>query len=183
MYLAFMQGTKLDALRKPRVVKPVRTEGQERQGHRSRGPRTFRYSLQMSKETRSFGQVLQAAIDKWYESAEDFARKSEGRVSNSSLSRWLAGKSLPSARMIEVLAPMMHISPQRLTAICYPNLAGGRTSATSAAEKPIHPLARELDRLIGGESPLSEDVRELIVRLVDSVLAPYRKFLRSRKAV
>lgn len=137
----------------------------------------------MSKDARDFADVLQAAIDKWYESAEDFARKSDGRVSNSSISRWLARKSLPSAKMIEVLAPMMRMTPQRLTAVCYPSLAGGKTVGTTAADKPIHPLARELDRMIGADSPLADDVRELVVKLVDSVLAPYRKLMRSRKAV
>jgi hypothetical protein len=180
-----MQGSKLDALRKPRVVKPVRTEGQERQGRRSRGPRQFRYALRMSKDQqRDFADVLQAAIDKWYESAEDFARKSEGRVSNSSLSRWLARRSLPSAKMIEVIAPMMHMTPNRLMAICYPGTASGRAAvAAGPVDRPIHPLARELDRMIGAGSPLAEDVRDLIVKLVDAVLAPYRKLMRSRKAV
>jgi hypothetical protein len=183
MYLALMQGTKLDALRKPRVVKPVRTEGQERQRSRSQGPKVFRYSLRMSKDQRDFADVLQAAIDKWYESAEDFARKSGGVVSNSSVSRWLARKSVPSARKIELLAPLMHITPQRLMAICYPSTAGGKTVAVVAKEKPIHPLARELDRMIGADSVLDEDVRQLVEKLVDSVLAQYRRLLRARKAV
>ncbi|NUT52369.1 MAG: helix-turn-helix transcriptional regulator [Saccharothrix sp.] len=136
----------------------------------------------MSKDTRDFAEVLQAAIDKWYESAEDFARKSGGVVSNSSVSRWLARKSVPSARKIEQIAPLMHITPERLMAICYPSMAGGRT-VTVMPDKPIHPLARELDRMIGDGSPLAEDTRDVIERLVDSVLAPYRKLLRSRKAV
>lgn len=182
MYLALMQGTKLDALRKPRVVKPVRTEGQERQGRRSRGPRLVRYPLRMSKDQRDFADVLQAAIDKWYESAEDFARKSGGVVSNSSVSRWLARKSLPSAKKIQELAPLMHMTPQRLMAICYPGTAGGKT-VTVVPERPIHPLARELDRIVGVDSPLAEDTRELVEKLVDTVLAPYRRYLRSRKAV
>lgn len=182
MYLALMQGTKLDALRKPRVVKPVRTEGQERQGRRSRGPRLVRYPLRMSKDQRDFADVLRAAIDKWYESPEDFARKSGGVVSNSSVSRWLARKSLPSARKVEALAPLMHMTPQRLMAICYPSMAGTKTVSV-VPERPMHPLARELDRMIGVDSPLAEDTLELLVKLVDSVMAPYRRFMRVRKTV
>lgn len=176
MYLALVQ----DTLRVPRRTKRTVTEGQERQGRRSAGPRLVRYALRVSKDQPDFADVLGAAIAKWYESPEDFARKTQGQISNSSISRWLARKSLPSARKVEVLAPLMHIATDRLMAICYPSMS--RTSVPVPPERVMHPLARELDRMLGDDSPLPDDVRELIGKLVDAVLAPYRRFLRQRKS-
>lgn len=175
MYLAFMQ----DTLRLPRRTKRSVTAGRERQGSRSLGPRTIRYALQMSKDQQDFADVLDLAISRWFESAEDFARQTG--ISASSVSRWSARQSVPSARMIEKIAPYLRVPANKLLALAYPGLSHTSPQVT-ITEKPVHPLAREIGRMLDEGSQLTDEQRDTITRLIDAVLAPYRRLMRARKS-
>lgn len=67
------------------------------------------YDLPVSKP--DFADVLQKNIDRWYESAEDFARKVRAAtgttLSASSVSRWCNRQSTPTVANIETMAPFI----------------------------------------------------------------------------
>lgn len=176
-----MEGDLLAPGRRKRRI----SAGQQRHKHRALGPRLIRYSVQMGKEP-DLADIISASIDRWYESAEDFARKAG--VTGSTVSRMVNRKGVPSARILERIAPYVLDSKGRpvpartLVALAYPSLAAPGDAKPIAATRDIHPLAVELDRLIGDGSPLEESKRSNLVQLADMLITPYRSYLRRRKA-
>lgn len=146
------------------------------------------YDLPVSKP--DFADVLQKNIDRWYESAEDFARKVRAAtgttLSASSVSRWCNRQSTPTVANIETMAPFIFddrkrpIPVRRLVALVYPALAGG--SPDSALDvKGFHWRAVEIDRMLAEGSLIPPEKLAALESLLESVVAPYRTYLRRRK--
>ncbi len=55
-----------------------------------------------------------------------------------------------------------------------------RLEPPQAAELP-HPLAREISHMLADDSPIPEDERALLERLIDRVVAPERRWMRRRR--
>lgn len=165
-----------DTLRKPRQQKRAKTDGELRQGSRSLGPRVVRYRLRVSKDERSFADVLKDVIERWYESDSDFA--ASAGVSNSAVSRWASGKQVPTPAKIEQIAPFMRMPAARLLGIAYP----GTGTPDARLGPDVHPLVLDLARMLGPNSPLPDDKRDTLMTLIDALVAPYRRFLRVRKS-
>jgi transcriptional regulator with XRE-family HTH domain len=173
----------------PKRGRMSRSAGQARQRRRANGPRKVRYRFPVRKEDPTFGQVLAESIELWYESDSDFARKAN--VSSSAVSRWVAGAQVPRPETIEKMAPWVKDSSgraypaARLLAIAYPGFAAaasGRTAATTQAPLPVHPLARDVVRMLAPDSPLPAAKREALESLLDALVAPYRTYLGKRKS-
>lgn len=125
---------------------------------------------------KSFAERLPELIkDRLYPNPAAFAR--DAGVSESSVSRWTAGKERPGPRTIERIAPKLGLTVAELTALVY------ETDDTAPAPSvTYHPLAMEIARLLGDDSPLPPDRREVLATLIDGALAPYRRELRRRPA-
>lgn len=168
---------KADTVRTPRRTKRPATQGEQRQGYRSLGPTVIRYGLRVSKDDRTFAKVLSDVIDRYYESDSDFA--ASAGVSSASVSRYVSGQSIPSPKTIDKLAPHMRMSVERLRAIVYPS---GATAEPTHGELDWHPLALDLNRLLGGGSTVPAAERSTLETLVGAVMTPYRRYLRNRKS-
>lgn len=141
--------------------------------------RLIRYRLHVSK-SQTFPELLTEAIDDWYESDSDFARKA-GVRSPSSVSRWKAGLSIPSVPMLKQIAPHLHTSAKTLIEMCY----GTDVEAEAAPQVPravTHPLAKEIDKLLGNTSPLDDADKTRLTTVVDSAVDPYRGRRKRRSA-
>lgn len=162
-----------------------RSAGQRRHAPRIVQARTTRYSLRVREDRPTFAQVLIDVIGRWYESDSDFARKAG--VSPSAVSRWVAGMQVPRPETIRKMAPWMRDANGRahgagwLLAVAYPDVAETREGRAEAAPN-MHPLAREVMRLLADDSPMPEGMREIFANLLDHLIAPYRRYLRKRTA-
>jgi transcriptional regulator with XRE-family HTH domain len=139
-----------------------------------------RYRLQVGKdqELPSFPEWLASAIAARYDSDSAFARAAG--VSPSVVSRWTRGDLTPTPRFLEKIAPALGVSATTLSAIAYPGLTDQPTPAAQE-QRPLHPLARDVDRLIGDESPVPEAERATLAGLLEAVVSPYRRHLRKRR--
>lgn len=134
----------------------------------------IRYRLRVGK---TFSEVLSEAIEEWYASDSDFARRAG--VSSSAVSRWVAGTVIPTVPTLEKIAPYLRLPAAALISIAYP---GTGSNAGGPATKLHHPLALDVDRLLGEESPVPEDERATLATLLEHVVSPYRRHLRRRRA-
>ena len=149
--------------------------------------RLIRYGLLMSKEPQSFGEFLAERIRMYYDSDVDFAAAA-GIKSSSSISRYVNGGIIPKVATLEQMAPALRMSARALIARAYPvtgsTIDGEPEPAATPAPPAFHPLALELDRLLRPESRVPDDKRASLTALVDSLIDPYRRYLRSgRKTV
>jgi transcriptional regulator with XRE-family HTH domain len=113
--------------------------------------------------------LRQAITGMGYETPTEFARAAG--ISSSVVSRWLNGHVRPDIPLLERIAPHLGTKLSTLVRIAYPEIDEGLPLAEAP---PLHPLAAELQRRLGPESTLSDDEREVLTRIVDSVLTPYR---------
>jgi transcriptional regulator with XRE-family HTH domain len=126
--------------------------------------------MRKSEPLPAFPQYLRQAIDGMgYETPTEFARAAG--ISSSVVSRWLNGQVRPDVPLLERVAPHLGAKLSTLVRIAYPEIDEGLPIDDAP---PLHPLAAELQRRLGAESALSADEREILTRIVDSVLAPYR---------
>lgn len=135
-----------------------------------------RYRLRVSKPP-TFPELIADAIEQWYASDSDFARRAG--VSSSAVSRWIAGTAVPTVPTLEKIAPHLRIDAPTLIAIAYP---GTGTPARLPVAQPLHPLARDIDRLLDEKSGVPAEKREALATLIEHVVAPYRHHLRKRRA-
>jgi transcriptional regulator with XRE-family HTH domain len=104
-----------------------------------------------------------------YRTPTDFARAAN--ISPSVVLRWIAGDTRPLVPLLERAAPYLGAKLSTLVRIAYPEIDDG----LAAEEMPqLHPLVAELQRRLGPQSTLSEGEQDVLTRIVDSVLAPYR---------
>lgn len=168
---------KADTLRKPRARKRAASDGESRQGTRLLGPRVVRYSLRVSKDDRSFAELLSDVIERYYESDSDLA--ASAGISPSTVSRLVSGQATPSPATIRKLAPHMRTTEARLRAIVYRD---EHPTELGADGPQLHPLAIDLGRMLASDSAVPSGERSTLETLVTAVMAPYRRYLRTRKS-
>lgn len=118
----------------------------------------------------AFPEYLREAIGRMgYGTPTDFARAAG--ISSSVVSRWLNGKVRPDVPLLERVAPYLGAKLSTLVRIAYPEIDEGLPAEEAPA---LHPLAAELQRRLGPQSTLPDAERDILSRLVDSILAPYR---------
>jgi transcriptional regulator with XRE-family HTH domain len=101
-------------------------------------------------------------------------------IGRSMLSKWFSGSERPSPRSLEKLSEGLRAPIDDLM-----QLAGWSKASTGLPTPPepeCHPLVAELDQMLGGNSRLSEEDRDLLAGLVDRVLAGWRHNGRRRTA-
>lgn len=137
----------------------------------------------MSNDPQAFGEFLADRIALFYDSAVDFAAAS-GIKSSGSISRYINEGVIPKVATLEQMAPALRMPARALIAKAYPVTGSddGASVAVSSPE-PVHRLARELDRLLAPDSRMPDDKRAALEALADSLIDPYRRFLKgSRRA-
>lgn len=116
-----------------------------------------------------FGMFLLAAMNAaGYPSTTNFARAAG--VDPSVVFRWIYGKTAPTTKILAKVAPVLGLTESDLIARAY-------STGTSLAESPrvIHPLVAELARLLGDDSPIGTDERQVLETLIDRIVQPYRR--------
>jgi transcriptional regulator with XRE-family HTH domain len=117
-----------------------------------------------------FPTYLREAITKMgYETPTEFARTAG--ISSSVVSRWLNGQVRPDIPLLDRIAPHLGAKLATLVRIAYPEIDEGLPLEQAPA---LHPLAAELQRRLGPQSTLPDDEKEVLARIVDSLLAKYR---------
>lgn len=118
----------------------------------------------------AFPEYLKQAIpQRGYQTPTDFAR--DAGISSSVVSRWLNGKVRPDVPLLERVAPYLGAKLSTLVRIAYPEVDEG----LAIEEAPdLHPLAAELQRRLGPQSNLDPGEQEMLIGIIDRVLAPYR---------
>lgn len=136
------------------------------------------YRLRMSKRgAEEFGTFLASFISRSgrFPDATTFARTAE--ISPSAVSRWINGKDRPSAANLQKIAPLIGKTPTELFAIAYPEEAAGGDTEPDVGD----PLIDELTGMLDPDSPLPDAERETLRTLVDRVIEPHRRHMRSRR--
>jgi transcriptional regulator with XRE-family HTH domain len=111
-----------------------------------------------------FGRWLEEALyAAGYRSVRALGR--ESGVDPSLINRWIKGETQPTATNLRKLARPLRIEEADVYAAAFGSEVG----------VPLPPLALEVTRLLGPDSPLGDRERELLTELLDRVLAPYRK--------
>jgi transcriptional regulator with XRE-family HTH domain len=124
----------------------------------------------------AFPEYLKQAIPGMgYKTPTEFARAAG--ISSSVVSRWLNGQVRPDVPLLERVAPYLGAKLSTLVRIAYPEIDEGLPIEETPA---LHPLAAELQRRLGPQSSLSADEQDILTRLVDSVLTPYRSRSKPR---
>jgi transcriptional regulator with XRE-family HTH domain len=107
-------------------------------------------------------------------------RTSLGRaagVDPSSMSRYIRGEQRPDLKTLRKLAPIMGATTNELIAIAYPE----DTGEVEPLLVEVDPLVSELAAMLAADSPLSVQERETVRTLVDRVIDPHRRQMRSRR--
>lgn len=118
----------------------------------------------------SFSDYLKEAIPRMgYETPTDLARAAD--ISPSVVLRWIKGETRPLVPLLERVAPYLGAKLSTLVRIAYPEIDEGLPIEETSS---LHPLVAELQRRLGPQSSLSPGEQDILARLVDSVLAPYR---------
>lgn len=130
------------------------------------------YGLHMRKQAAppDFPTYLKEAIARMgYQSPTDLARAAD--ISPSVVLRWTKGETRPLVPLLERVAPYLGTKLSTLVRLAYPEIDEGLPIEEVSA---LHPLVAELQRRLGPQSTLADDEREVLTRIIDSVLAPYR---------
>jgi transcriptional regulator with XRE-family HTH domain len=154
-----------------------------RTGSPSRYGDLLSYSLHVSKDDRAvaqeltpFAKLLTQVINEHYDGVDKAFADAAG-LSSSAISRYKTGQ-VPRVETIEKMAPFMHVSVPRLMSLAYPRSVDSGAELETAA----HPLVMTLNQLIGEGSRMPAAERDALEAVVSTVLAPYKKYLRTRKA-
>ncbi|WP_326564517.1 helix-turn-helix domain-containing protein [Micromonospora peucetia] len=97
-------------------------------------------------------------------------------VSQSTISRWIFKEGLPEYGKLEALAPVLGVTVDEMLA----QAGYGRQAADASEATAMHPLALELDQMLGEASRVPEAEREHLRIIIDRVIDPYRKPRRRR---
>lgn len=120
--------------------------------------------------TPDFPEYLKEAITRMgYQTPTDLARAAG--ISPSVVLRWTKGETRPLVPLLERVAPHLGTKLSTLVRIAYPEIDNGIPLEDAPA---LHPLAAELQRRLGPQSTLNADEQDVLTRIIDSVLAPYR---------
>lgn len=127
----------------------------------------------------AFPEYLKRAISRaGFDTPTDFAR--EAGISSSVVSRWLNGQVRPDVPLLERVAPFLGTKVSTLVRLAYPEINDDGLPIEESTK--LDPLAAELDRRLGERSKLTEEEKDTLRRLVNSVLTQYRARRGTRKA-
>lgn len=96
------------------------------------------------------------------------------KVSPSTISRVLYGDQRITPDVLQRIAVAVDLEPNVLVDMLY-----AKRPPPSTSNGPI-PIAVEVDRMLGDDSPLDDATRDRLHEILDSVLAPYRKKAKPR---
>lgn len=126
--------------------------------------------MRKSEPLPAFPEYLRQAISEMlYETPTEFARAAG--ISSSVVSRWLNGQVRPDVPLLERVAPHLGAKLSTLVRIAYPEIDDGIPIQDGPA---LHPLAAEVQRRLGPQTTLTSDEQDILARIIDSILAPYR---------
>jgi transcriptional regulator with XRE-family HTH domain len=130
---------------------------------------------QLPHET-GFGRYLKEAIlVARFATPTHFARAAG--IDPSVVLRWLSEEQRPTIRSLERIAPILRTTMNELVRAAYPD----RLNVPAPASPRVHPLARELDVMLGDQSPIPEADRRALETVLDRMLDPYRHVMRRRR--
>lgn len=138
------------------------------------------YGLRMSKDpvVSGFGAYLENTIaDAGFDTPTHFARAA--KIDPSVVHRWISEEQRPTLKLLERAAPHLGRTVNALVSAAYPEPRGG-TDPVRPTE--LHPLARDLDRLLGEKSKMPEGERQALETVLRGLLAPYARYLGRRKS-
>lgn len=156
-------------------MNPVLTVSRSHSSGPSTLPRPLRYRLHVSNEVRTFAQVLREVLNRDFGGSNADLARAAG-INIGQVGRYLAGQT-PRPETIKKMSPHMGVSYHRLMDIAYPKQGAGDTDSGHS----LHPLAVQADLLLGEGSAMPADERASLEQVINTVLAPYRKYLRERK--
>lgn len=135
--------------------------------------------MEQDPEDVGFPAYLRATIQAaGFETPTQFARKAG--VEPSVIFAWLRGDRRPAIRLLERVAPTLNVETQTLVGAAYPEIANS-TVATPTV-RILHPLAAEVERLLGAGSPLNPEEQQRVATIVEAAVAPYASRTRRRRA-
>ncbi|MGN9802021.1 helix-turn-helix domain-containing protein [Micromonospora sp. L32] len=100
-------------------------------------------------------------------------------IGRSMLSKWFSGSERPSPASLEKLAKGLRAPIDDLMQLAGWSKVGAALPTPPPPE--LHPLAAEVDQMLGDNSRLSEEDREALAGLVDRVLAGWRPQRNGRR--
>jgi hypothetical protein len=92
--------------------------------------------------------------------------------------RWINEEQRPTIRSIEKIAPVLGKTINEIVMAAYPDRLGTRPRDPSES---LHPLAYELGRMLGKDSPIPQSDRDALESVLDHMMEPYRKMMRRRR--
>jgi transcriptional regulator with XRE-family HTH domain len=104
-------------------------------------------------------------------------------IGQATISRWIFKEQRPEPGKLRLLAPVLGVSYSELLTI-----AGHGEPATEISEaltglRPdIDPLAAELSAMLNESSPLKDTDRALLRAMIDRLIDPYRRTMRTRRS-
>lgn len=156
-----------------------------RTGSPSRTDEPLSYSLLVSKDDRAsaqefatFAEALTYVVATYYDGVDKAFADAAG-ISSSAVSRYknIENPQVPRPETIKKMAPFMHMSEPRLMSLAYPGSVASGTDLTT-----MHPLVAMLHQLIGPDSRMPTAERTALEAVITTILAPYKRYLRMRKA-
>lgn len=133
----------------------------------------------MGKEAQASGfsaYIEDAIVGGGFTSSTQFAR--EAGLDPSVVRRWINGQQRPTLRLLERVAPVLKVPVDQLIRAAYPD----RVDGDAAVPPPLHPLAREVDLLLGPNSRLSVNTRNALETVLQSLLDQYGRPARRKLA-
>ena len=130
------------------------------------------------REPTPFGQVLLDLIERYgFRSQSEFARHVD--IQSSTISRWVTKPYTPEPKLLAKVAHRLAADNAEGDAL-YSELLraaghlGGAKSTSEHQQPAMHPLARDLAKMLSEHSALSEEDRDLLARMVEKVLGGFR---------
>ncbi len=97
------------------------------------------------------------------------------------IGRWIRNEIQPTTEKLRLLAPVLGVDHGELLTIAGHGTAPVEPAKSVIATPPMHPLAVELGRMLADNSPMPVDRRERLEMLIDQILEPERKHMRTRR--
>jgi len=133
--------------------------------------------MDQEREPIGFGAYLRDMIHAaGFPTPTHFARAVE--TDPSVVFRWLNEEQRPTIRSIEKIAPVLGKTINEMVMAAYPDRLGAKPRDPA---ETLHPLAYELGRMLGKDSPIPQADRDALESVLDHMVEPYRKMMRRRR--
>ncbi len=123
------------------------------------------------REAVEFGDFLRRAIQSaGFASPTHYARTVN--LDPSVVLRWLSGSQRPTIRSLERVAPILGRSTSELVRAAYPDKFDENDHPVGPQ---LHDLGHVVGRLLATDSPLPNEERKELTRVIEAVLKPYQQ--------